>query len=473
MAEPTISKPFQLDDQPSAEYEGTYTVTVVEGEISAIEVLNTGNGLYQPVKPGTDLFTAISESDTALDTISINKTGQTGNVTETALQDREQLDQTYDTLKKTYENAKKDLKENEEETPTVVDTSVDDTTTDPPKVLAYPADIDRNQDYIKISQYEYKRLETYVGGGGASSVQGSRPEYGDKPGSSMISDKDKPYGDYKGGVILPMPKASDSNGAEWGKSDLNVLGLGMASLGEDALNYVKDETDKIGQPIPSLSSQFSSYFGNADGSFTKGDEIGNADLMRTNMMSNNKLENVGGKNLTLAGLGYGAEILANKAGIDISANEFLARSTGTILNPNAELLFQGPVLRDFGFTFLMIARDNKEAEVIRDIVRFFKIGSAPVFLGGPSLLGTPNIFKLEYKSDSENALKGKEGVLHTVNRFNELALRTITVDYAPDGFWTAYEDSHPVAVRMMLQFSELKPVYRSDHESTPLGSVGY
>ena len=41
--------------------------------------------------------------------------------------------------------------------------------------------------------------------------------------------KGKPFGPYKGGVILPMPKVSDSNGAEWGKSDLNVFGLTAAS----------------------------------------------------------------------------------------------------------------------------------------------------------------------------------------------------------------------------------------------------
>ena len=60
-----------------------------------------------------------------------------------------------------------------------------------------------------------------------------------------------------------------------------------------------------------------------------------------------------------------------------------------------------------------------------------------------------------------------------VNKFNEMALRTITVDYAPDGFWSAYQDSHPVAVVMSLQFSELKPIYRTDHETTNVGSVGY
>ena len=41
--------------------------------------------------------------------------------------------------------------------------------------------------------------------------------------------KGKPFGPYKGGVILPMPKVSDSNGAEWGKSDLNVFGLAAVS----------------------------------------------------------------------------------------------------------------------------------------------------------------------------------------------------------------------------------------------------
>ena len=71
------------------------------------------------------------------------------------------------------------------------------------------------------------------------------------------------------------------------------------------------------------------------------------------------------RNTGFAGLGIGAQELGKLAGIDISADEFLARSTGTILNPNAELLFQGPVLRDFGFKFLMVARSEAEAKTIR------------------------------------------------------------------------------------------------------------
>ena len=449
---PTRSQPFQLDDQPSAEYEGTYTVTVIEGEISAIEVLNTDNGLYKPVKPGTDLFTAISESDTALDTISINETEQTGNVTETALQDREQLDQTYKTLNKTYENAKTDLKETEEEVLSTATVAENNPTPGKPETMRYPYDIDIAQDHLTIKQYEYKRKV-----GGELLVNESGPG-----GSVRGSEYTKPFGKFTGGVILPMPKVSDSNGAEWGKSDLNVLGIAAAGLAGGLMNATIDPRNMLGQLQRDVLG----------GVTTKGDnKLANQQTLTEALLrQSGDITGEGDKtNIVqetgIAGMSIAASKLAGVAGIDISADELLARSTGSILNPNAELLFQGPVLRDFGFKFLMVARSEEEAKMIRRIIRFFKIGAAPIHLGGPALLRTPNVFQLEYKAGSEK--------LDTVNKFNEMALRTITVDYAPDGFWTAYQDSHPVAVVMSLQFSELKPIYQENHTDTLEDSVGY
>ena len=149
----TKSKPFQLDEQPSAEYEGTYTVTVTDGAISSIGVLNTGNNLYQPVNPESDLFTAISKTDNALDTISINTTGQTGNVTETVLQDKEQLIQNYTRLKSEYKNRKEDLNETEELTPSITTNNNNKTKNKIPNLFRYPYDIDTNQDHLKMVQY--------------------------------------------------------------------------------------------------------------------------------------------------------------------------------------------------------------------------------------------------------------------------------------------------------------------------------
>ena len=112
----------------------------------------------------------------------------------------------------------------------------------------------------------------------------------------------------------------------------------------------------------------------------------------------------------------------------------------------------------------MIARNEDEGKIIRKIIKFFKTGAAPIF-DNAALLKTPNVFQLEYK-------RGRQ-TLSTVNKFNEMALRTITVDYAPDGFWSAYQDSQPVALIMNLQFSELRPIYQQDQKNEDDDSVGY
>ena len=134
------------------------------------------------------------------------------------------------------------------------------------------------------------------------------------------------------------------------------------------------------------------------------------------------------------------------------------------------MLFQGPVIRDFNFSFNMIARSQKEGAEIRRIIKFLKKGMAPQFRNAV-FIKSPNIFTLEYRNAG--------GVLDTVNKFNPggLALTTINVDYAPSGYWSAYRDSQPVAVKMDLNFSELRPIYQADQENDEVfsgfDSVGY
>ena len=463
----TKSKPFEYtqDAGHMGTFTNTYTVTVTDGEISAIETFNDTNDLYLPVRPGTDLFTALSKTDEALDTISINTTGQTGNVSKTVLQDREQLDQNYAKLEKKYNNRVAELNETTEDTGGPVATQNASVSPGKPSTLRYPYDIDDNQDHLKIQQFEYERPGTRDARlygtpfPSVGNVQASRPASSPGPLKDGYREADtvkgKPFGKYGGTVLLPMPKVSDSNGAEWGKSDLNVFGLGFTSIAGGIIDAA------MGKNVdPKFEKLQQDLFKNEKQDI---DNIAQGNALRQNIIGNqdagiNNLQGMG-----QAGLAIGAQELSKFAGVNLSADEVLARTSGKILNPNAELLFQGPVLRDFGFKFLMIARGEDEAEEIRKIIRFFKIGAAPVYSDGPALLGTPNVFQLEYKAGNRN--------LDTVNKFNEMALRTITVDYAPDGFWSAYQDSHPVAVVMSLQFSELRPLYRRDHENA--SGVGY
>ena len=428
------SKAFTVDGK-------TYTAGIENGKVQDIILIDGGVDVNNvSINPGSNLFKELSKNQAVLDAISVDTTGTTGNVDETSLEDEEKLKDNYNKNVKSENNKNKEIDETGELVPSIVG-QTESVKTDRAKTLRYPYDIDINQDHLKIMQYEYKRSE----------INSS------KPTSSVISDKDKPFGKYRGGVFLPMPKVSDSNGAEWGKSDLSVFGLGFVSMAGGLMDIAtgKDTSfEKLQQDL------------------LKGEKFDSENASQGNILRQNIATNFYGNEdnainnpsaLGQAGLAIGAQELSKFAGVNLSADEVLARTSGKILNPNAELLFQGPVLRDFGFKFLMIARGEDEAEEIRRIIRFFKIGAAPVFSDGPALLGTPNVFQLEYKAGKRN--------LDTVNKFNEMALRTITVDYAPDGFWSAYQDSHPVAVVMSLQFSELRPLYRRDHENA--SGVGY
>tara|TARA_B100002019_G_scaffold286931_1_gene298150 strand:- start:33 stop:1358 length:1326 start_codon:yes stop_codon:yes gene_type:complete len=416
------------------------------GEIEGVKKQSQLGRPFLSVDPNSTEFQKVTSTSQALNAYNVNNhKGRKDNYeTEIKIASNEQKDNKHDTEKKKEDNEEKNIDDTSDNTSGVV--SANPTVKNNKKeTLRYPYDIDLNQDHLKIVQYEYKRTE----------INSS------KPTSSVVSDKNKPFGEYGGGVILPMPKVSDSNGAEWGKSDLNVFGIGALGI---AGSLIKDfNEDKV------VGANLFGEFGSRIGVGGKGqldDEAAEGNRLRQIIAGKSSQIQQDIKNTSLAGLGIGAQQLSKLAGIDVSADEVLARTTGKILNPNAELLFQGPVLRDFGFKFLMIARSQKEGEEIRKIIRFFKAGGAPRYLGGPALLGTPNIFQLKYMRD-------KSTELETVNKFNEMALRTITVDYAPDGFWSAYQDSQPVAVVMSLQFSELRPLYSSDHEETSDSSVGY
>ena len=315
------------------------------------------------------------------------------------------------------------------------------------EILAYPLDIDTDQDHMKITRYEYFRPPEI----GKNTAQ-NRADYFSKKtsgpgGKDLLSSSNR-----EGAIILPMPKVVDTNGAEWGESKVNVFGLAVGELAAAA------GLGEIG------SKKFSKF--NAKGAARQIERDA-----RKAIDKREDLKDLGGKKGTF---GDGAQLLmasavtgvANAAGANISQNEFLARTGGRVLNPNAELLFEGPVLRDFNFDFTMIARSREEGDEIRKIIRFLKVGMAPRYQN-QVFLRTPKIFKLEYKRGTRH--------LNTVNRFNPsgLALRTLAVDYAPNGYWSAYQDSQPIALRMSLNFAELKPIYDDDQNDSPEGSVGY
>ena len=306
-------------------------------------------------------------------------------------------------------------------------------------IFAYPLDIDLDQDHFKITKYKYIRPN--INQSKSARVRDGSNVAGDSVVGSEID----------GSVILPMPKATDANAAQWGGSDLTITDLA-------ALQTAKTiDQDSI--------------FANMSRAMTGRSLTG----LKQSQIRANQEENASRTNESLAGniISGGQAVTAQSIskltgllGANFDTDVFLARTGGRVLNPNAEMLFQGPVIRDFSFEFQMIARSKKEGEEIRRIIRFFKTGMAPKFQN-IAFLANPDVFKLEYRNSN--------GILNTVNRFNPggLALTTLKTDYAPNGYWAAYDDSQPVALKLSLAFTELRPIYEGDQEATPEDSVGY
>jgi len=397
-------------------------------------------------------FQTLSTSDEALAAYNVAKYG---GAKKSYTSDQPLTKTTFEVLNYHNEQAKKEANEQKiaEET-AIIDEAIstfqnykDTGVGSSSEMLAYPFNFDTSQDHLKITRHEYRRPDINMSKASAKystktvkkkTSRGS--EYETKTSNSA---GDTVVGKLLGSILLPMPKVADVNGVEWGKSELTISGL--AGLG--AISKLQRFTGKDPQAVADDKAALEAIKGDTQGGI-----------------------NVAGSSATEFRRALTAQTLSGLAGAvtgsNLDADTFLARTSGRVLNPNAEVLFQGPVIRDFSFSFVMIARSQKEGSQIRRIIRFLKLGMAPKFRS-TTFLNNPDVFKLEYRSG--------EGVLKTVNRFNPggLALTTMSVDYAPNGYWSAYRDSQPVALKMDLAFTELRPVYESDQQDTPMDSVGY
>ena len=371
----------------------------------------------------------------------------------------EELTDYYDTeVKKDLNQQKINAEQNAKEELAIQNATIKETGVGSSSdIFSYPLNFDTTQDHIKIMRHKYVRPG--INQSKAANTQSSKLEATKKSTASNARKNHTVYkratynsvgdgvaGELIGSILLPMPKVADVNGVEWGKSELTISGLaGLGAIAPLARFTGKDE-EASREALEKLKG---SQGGALEGT------------------------NVAGSSATEFRRALTAQTLSGLAGAltgsNLDADTFLARTSGRVLNPNAEVLFQGPVIRDFAFSFIMIARSQKEGDEIRRIIRFLKLGMAPKFRS-TTFLENPDVFKLEYKNGT-----GTDDILKTVNRFNPggLALQTMSVDYSPNGYWSAYRDSQPVQLKMDLSFTELRPIYESDQQDTPANSVGY
>ena len=460
------SKPYNLGISLTP-----YHFSYDNGKLVGASKLNDA-GTFLPVDPSTFEFAEIVSTDESLDAFNYANYGKKGVVDNIELASFEELTNFYAQKKKKTDNASVEPPQAAQfTTPKSVAyksnlNQFNSGYTLGSQLMAYPLDINVDQDHLKISKHNYVRPDINQSKGsfdvnykkavpkGASGVVKTNVDVTtNRAGDSVVGSE------LMGSILLPMPKATDVNGVAWGKSELTISGLaalgavkavdnaGTALTGGKTLSGITPDEQEMNRRIKeAIENRTRPEGGKGNGINVAGSSATEfSSAMATTMMSK------------IAGFAFGTEL---------DTDTVLARTGGKVLNPNAEMLFQGPSIRDFAFSFIMVARSKQEGQEIRKIIRFLKLGMAPKFRS-TTYLTNPDIFTLAYKKGSTT--------LNTVNRFNPggLALTTMNVDYAPNSYWSAYTDSQPVVLKMDLNFTELRPIYQSDQEDTPEDSVGY
>ena len=301
-----------------------------------------------------------------------------------------------------------------------------------------------SQDHLVISQYKYKPPR-------ADDIWGKT-----QPGVIITQGiaRNSPLDEFLGLVKMPMPNAiQDSNNVAWGEDTVNALEAA-------ALNTVQPKFADLAKSgatggVAALGDLLLGGSGDAGSSAIAAQVLGRIGLGAASK---------GGIGGTILAPEAVARILG-AAGIETSAEAILARKEGVVPNSNLELLFSGPTLRQFAFVYKMSPRSREEARTVNQILRFFKQGMAAKKLlstagddsGRSYFLGTPNVFRLQYRTTEDEAVKG-------LNRIKTCALTGTSVNYTPEGAFASYDGGQPVSVLLTLGFQELEPIYDSDYK---------
>tara|TARA_Y100000004_G_scaffold89951_1_gene100880 strand:- start:674 stop:2122 length:1449 start_codon:yes stop_codon:yes gene_type:complete len=282
------------------------------------------------------------------------------------------------------------------------------------EILRYPTEMPDafEYDFISIQAKEY-------------APTGLSPQTGDLSQSNV-------GGETFETVILPMqPNLSESNAVNYQDSSANFLQLAGGKLAEGAIE------------------------GLGSGDFAKIGEAGKQALANAKSVASDPATK--------------AYLSAYFAGQAVGTN-LVGRSTGMVVNPNMTVLFSGPTLRSFQFSFPMTPRSEEEARNIRKIIRAFKRNSLPQRAESSAFLMTPRIFLLKYIFSSNSTTEATHPFL---NKFKPCMLTNFNVNYTPDNSYMTLRDGSMTRYTIDLTFKEVVPNFADEYSNIEEQNMGF
>ena len=201
------------------------------------------------------------------------------------------------------------------------------------------------------------------------------------------------------------------------------------------------------------------------------------------------VKNIAG-NATALQNAFNTSVLNSIPGVggNLEFNDVSGSTRGIVINPNAELLYDSPEMREVGMIFKLVPRNAAESRDIKKIIRIFRAASMPTWgatgvdiLKGESTTGQTEGVDNDGQGDnkSEFDIGGQDNWIKVPNlckftfmhgskanqniiQYKACAISGVEVNYTPDGTYAAYANGHPVAVELRLNFMETKLIFADE-----------
>lgn len=288
-------------------------------------------------------------------------------------------------------------------------------------VLRYPySAITKSTDYLQLDIVQYTPAEKGLVRGPGFAKNTNERDVGNVAASNTVAG-------LNGSILLPIPaNIQDGNSVRYADDSLNGIVASAVAKTQAVMtaDYGQGVSEMVNKTLKNLQTGFAGFF-NEQGGATK-------DLIIRALAAQS----------------------VNIFGGNVTPDQLLARQSGSIFNPNMELLFNGVTLRAFKFSFKLTPRNSTEAEQVKLIIRSLKRNMAPKSVN-TTYIKTPNIFELRYRRGNLD-----HPFLH---KFKKCALTDMAVNYTGDNVYATYGDATPVSMIMDLTFRELEPIYESDY----------
>jgi hypothetical protein len=166
------------------------------------------------------------------------------------------------------------------------------------------------------------------------------------------------------------------------------------------------------------------------------------------------LETVAYEQIKNLALGFAEGITSSEGGVEL-ANKIFSRAQ----NPHMEVLFNGPKMRSFTYSFTMAPKSEDEQLECKNIIKLFRFHMAPkVQERSQRFMTLPSEFDIHYMYQAPS---GQSGQNNFYNKVATCVLSDCKVDYTPGGV-NSHIDGSPVIIKMDLTFQETEMITQ-DH----------